>query len=86
MERMERVSLESFPRELAAKIQEGQRAGLTDEQIVQGIVNLGNVMSRFVKPDSPEEALMRELWNIATEDEKKILAGLVLRMGKRVIH
>ena len=83
---MENVSLEAFHRELAQKIREGQRAGLTDDQIVLGIVNLGNVMSRFVRPDSPEEALMKEMWNIATDEEKKMLAGLVLRMGKRVIH
>ncbi|MEW5761742.1 MAG: DUF3243 family protein [Bacillota bacterium] len=83
---MEHISLEAFPKELAAKIQEGQRAGLSDEQIVQGIVNLGNVMSRFVKPDSPEEALMKEMWSIATDDEKRTLAGIVLRMGKRAVH
>jgi len=73
--------LESFPKEIAEKIREGRRAGLSNEQIAEGIVHLGNVVAKFVKPDSPEEALMEKMWNVSTEEEKRTMANIVLRMA-----
>ncbi|MEW6448423.1 MAG: DUF3243 family protein [Bacillota bacterium] len=83
---MEHITLENFPKDLAAKIQEGKRAGLSDEQIVDGIIHLGDVLAKFVRPDSPEESLMKEMWRVASADEKRTLANLVLRLGSKVIH
>ncbi|WP_334109623.1 DUF3243 family protein [Thermodesulfitimonas autotrophica] len=86
MEHGERMALENFPKELAAKIREGKAAGLSDEQLVDGIINLGDVLAKFVKPDSPEEALLKEMWRMATPAEKRTMAGLVLRLGSKVVH
>lgn len=86
MEHGERITLENFPRELAAKIREGKAAGLSDEQLVDGIINLGDVLAKFVKPDSPEEALLKEMWRMATPAEKRTMASLVLRLGSKVVH
>jgi hypothetical protein len=83
---MEHLSVENFPKELADKIREGKRAGLSDEQIVDGIIHLGDVLAKFVRPDSPEESLMKEMWRVASADEKRTLAGLVFRLGSRVVH
>ncbi|MGQ9513204.1 DUF3243 family protein [Thermodesulfitimonas sp.] len=85
MEHGERIALENFPKELAAKIKEGKAAGLSDEQIVDGIINLDDVLARFVKPDSPEEALLKEMWRAATPAEKRTMANLVLRLGAKVV-
>ncbi|MDP3045232.1 MAG: DUF3243 family protein [Bacillota bacterium] len=78
------ANMENFPKELAQKIREGQRAGLTGEQISEGIVHLGDVMVKFVSPDSPEESLMRQMWKISTDDEKRMIANLVVRMGSEL--
>ncbi|MBC7344638.1 MAG: DUF3243 family protein [Clostridia bacterium] len=80
------MGLESFPRELAERIRSGLEAGVSDEQMVEGIVSLGDVLAKFVQPDTPEEALMREMWQTSTEEEKKTLAGLIVRLGKKKVH
>ncbi|MEW6182576.1 MAG: DUF3243 family protein [Bacillota bacterium] len=80
------IMADNFPKELASKIREGKAAGLTNEQLIDGILHLGDVMAKFVKPDSPEEALMREMWRVATPDEKRILAGLIVRLSDKVLH
>lgn len=72
-----------FPQELAEAIEDGQKHGVTDELMVKGMISLGNLMGKFVKPDTPEEALMSEMWELATDDEKNTLANLVLRIGKK---
>ncbi|MFZ5942798.1 MAG: DUF3243 family protein [Bacillota bacterium] len=71
-----------FPQELADVIEDGQKHGVNDELMVKGMVSLGNLMGKFVKPDSPEEALMSEMWEVATAEEKNMIANLVLRIGK----
>ncbi|MFZ7101910.1 MAG: DUF3243 family protein [Peptococcaceae bacterium] len=74
--------LNNFPRELADVIEDGQKHGVNDELMVKGMISLGNLMGKFVQPDSPEEALMSEMWEIASDDEKNMMANLVLRIGK----
>lgn len=79
----EDVTTTQFPKELAEVIEDGQKHGVNDELMVKGMISLGNLMAKFVKPDSPEEALMSEMWELASEDEKNIMANLVLKIGKK---
>ena len=71
-----------FPKELANVIVDGQKHGVSDEMMAKGMVSIGNPMGQFVKPDSPEEALMKEMWEVASDNEKMTVANLVLRIGK----
>lgn len=71
-----------FPKELANVIVDGQKHGVSDEMMAKGMVSIGNLMGQFVKPDSPEEALMKEMWEVASDNEKMTVANLVLRIGK----
>ncbi|MGI6225775.1 MAG: DUF3243 family protein [Peptococcales bacterium] len=73
----------NFPQELANVIEDGNKHGVSDELMIKGMVSIGNLMAKFVKPDSPEEALMSEMWEIASEDEKNMMANLVLKIGKK---
>lgn len=80
------ANMENFPEELAARIRQGREAGLTDEQIAKGIVELGDVMVKFVTPDSPEEALMRRMWEISTDEEKRMFGNVIVRMSSDQPH
>ncbi len=80
------MRMEQFPKELAERIRDGMAHGVTDDQMVKGIVSLGNLLGRFVKPDTPEEALLKEMWDVADENEKYTMANLVLRLGKKYAH
>ena len=80
---MDKSAIEGFPKALAARIADGQKHGVSDEMMVKGMVSLGNLFSHFVQPDSPEEALLSQIWDVATDDEKNMLASIVLRMGKQ---
>lgn len=75
--------LDDFPREVASVIEDGKKHGIKDDLMTKGMVSIGNMMSKFVKPDSPEEALVKEMWQEATDEEKSMMADLVLRMGKK---
>ncbi len=75
-----------FPQELAEKIREGQRHGVSEENMVKGIVSIGNLLKKFVQPDSPEEALMIQMWDNATPEEKETIARIIVRIGKKQVH
>jgi len=76
----------NFPEELATNIRDGIKHGVSNEQMVKGMISIGNLMSKFVKPDSPEEALMGEIWKISTDEEKRMLAEIVFRLGKKYVQ
>lgn len=76
-----------FPAQLSRVIEDGQKHGISDEMMVKGMVSVGNLMGQFVKPDSPEEALMKEMWECASDQEKNAVAQMVLKVGrKRLSH
>ena len=72
-----------FPQALARVIEVGEKHGVTDDMMVKGMVSVGNLMGQFVKPDSPEEALMKEMWEAATDQEKDAVAHMVLKVGRK---
>ncbi|MGE5553837.1 MAG: DUF3243 family protein [Betaproteobacteria bacterium] len=80
------VDLGAFPQEVSEVIRDGLKHGVSDEQMVKGMISIGNLMGKFVRPDTPEEALMKEIWDVADESEKETLAKLVLKVGKRRVH
>jgi len=79
------LPVERFPAELSATIRDGLAHGLSDEMMIKGMISMGNLLGHFVSPDNVEEALIKEIWENATEEEKKVLAGIVLRIGKKRI-
>lgn len=83
---MKKDDVREFPHELAEAIADGNKHGVSDELMIKGMVSLGNLLGRFVKPDSPEETIMKEMWEVATDEEKNIMASLVLRMGKNRLN
>lgn len=79
-------NVELFPQELAATIRDGLKHGITDQMMVEGMISVGNLLEHFIRPDTPEEALIKEIWDMADEEEKRVIAGIVLRIGKKRIH
>lgn len=71
-----------FPQALADVITDGEKHGVSQEMMVKGMVSVGNLMGQFVKPDSPEEALMKEMWENASEQEKTAVAQMALKVGR----
>ncbi|QGG47540.1 DUF3243 family protein [Heliorestis convoluta] len=80
------VDIEGFKERLASRIAEGKEHGISDDVMKEGIVNLADIAVHFFSANKPEEKLMKELWEVSTEDEKKVLANVLLRYGKQALH
>ena len=61
-------------------IKEGRKYGLTDEEMKAWAAEVGGYLAKNVCAGTPEEALLKELWDVATPDERKVLASLIFKL------
>jgi hypothetical protein len=54
--------------------------GIPDEEIKDMAVRLGDFLAEKVCPATKEEELIKELWTVATPEERKVLANVIFRM------
>lgn len=57
-----------------------QSIGISDEEIKDMAVRLGDFLAEKVCPATKEEELVKEVWTTATPDERKVLASIFFRM------
>ncbi|MBF7081831.1 DUF3243 domain-containing protein [Desulfallas sp. Bu1-1] len=69
---------------LSRAVNAAQFIGVSDDRINDLAYRLGDFLAKKVDPGNREQRLLVELWNEATEDEKKILASLIIRMVEKV--
>lgn len=61
-------------------IREGRKYGMTDEEIKGWAVEVGDYLAKNVCAGTPEEALLKELWDVATPEERKTLGALIFKL------
>ncbi len=74
-------SFEEFKQEIGQVLKKGKGHGLDQE-----VMELGNMMTGMVSPKTAEEKLVKEVWTIASSQEKEVLAQLLVRLVGRHIH
>ena len=63
-------------------IAEAKKFGVSDETIKSMAVKMGDLGADKVCPQSKEEELLKEMWDIATIDERRTIATLMFKMVK----
>lgn len=61
----------------------GETVGLSDKTINNLAERVGTFLSNNVNPANNEEKLLSELWDAASEDDRKILAKLVVKIADK---
>lgn len=78
--------LGNFKETLAKRIEDGQKNGVPEFVQKQGVMQMADLLVNFSSPKTPEEALVKAMWEEAGEDEKKVLVDLIFKMGENVKH
>ena len=65
---------------LKEAIERGREFGLSEDMIRKLSVKVGDFLANRVCPATPEEQLMKEMWEVATPDERKTLASLMFKI------
>lgn len=64
-------------------IKRGRDFGMSDEMIKSLSVKVGDFLANKVCPATPEEQLMKDLWGVATQEERKTLATLMFKLVEK---
>ncbi len=89
MERFQCLSAMDFVKDwdtwrgtLKEAIAEAHRFGVSEETIKNLGVKVGDFLAKKVCPATKEEELLKEMWDIATPEERKTIATLIFKMVK----
>lgn len=70
----------SWKKFLASKVNQAEKIGVNEEAMKSFAQNVGDYLSEHVKPENKEEKLLQELWDVASEEEQRGIAGAMLKL------
>lgn len=65
---------------LAERVNTAQNLGLSEEMITKLAFEIGQFLDEKVDPKNDEERLLKELWDVASEEERKTMARLMVKL------
>ncbi|MFS0839288.1 DUF3243 domain-containing protein [Paenibacillus sp. UNC499MF] len=65
---------------LAERVDQAERAGLNDEKISKLAFQIGEFLADKVDPENREERVLKELWDAGDENERKVMARLMVKL------
>lgn len=58
----------------------GETVGMSEKTITNLSEKIGTYLSNHVHPHNDEEKLLKEMWDAADEEERKVLAKIVVKI------
>jgi hypothetical protein len=65
---------------LAQAVNIGEAVGLEENTIDKIAYKVGNTLSAVVDPENREQRLLQELWRAGNDEDRKVLAKLIVKM------
>ncbi|MCL5237312.1 MAG: DUF3243 domain-containing protein [Nitrospirae bacterium] len=73
---------QNFRKTLHEGISAAKQFGASDDEIQEMAVQVGHFLNEKVCPSSKEEELLKEMWDVSSSDERKVLAQILFKMLK----
>ncbi|MEI7026308.1 DUF3243 domain-containing protein [Paenibacillus sp. y28] len=73
-------SFEKWKDFLHERLEQAEKAGMSEETIAKMAFQIGEFLSDKVDPENKEERLLQELWRVGDEQERRALAKLMVRL------
>lgn len=70
----------NWKKTLGKAVNLGESVGMSDNTIEKIAVKVGNVLTARIDPENREQRLLQELWKVADDSEKRVLAKLIVNM------
>ena len=66
------------------RVEKARKAGMSDETIANLAYQIGEFLDEHVDPKNEEERLLKELWDVGDEQERKTIARLMMKLVDKV--
>ncbi|MFC4023085.1 DUF3243 domain-containing protein [Oceanobacillus longus] len=75
-------NFESWKGFLADRLEQAQQQGMDQQTISSVAAEVGDYLAQSVNAKTGEEAVLKELWNAASEQEQQALANVMIKLVK----
>jgi NADH dehydrogenase FAD-containing subunit len=82
LNRLDTSSWESYKRSLGEAMEFANEMGITEEQIAQFAQQFGSYLAKNISPDIPENRALKELWEIASPEEQRTIASVMMKLAR----
>ncbi|GAA0448933.1 MAG: DUF3243 domain-containing protein [Bacillota bacterium] len=72
-------NFDSWKSFLANKLNQAQEQGMSEQTIQNMAQEVGDYLAQNVDAKNNEEAILRDLWNAASEDEQQAIANTMVK-------
>lgn len=74
------ISWDNWTKMLKTAINAAEFVGLSEDRIKDAAYRLGGFLAGHVEPGNREQALLQEMWREATEEERRALASMLVKL------
>lgn len=82
LNKLDTSSWEGYKRSLGEAMELANDMGISENQISQFAQQFGGYLAKNISPDIPENRALKDLWEIASPEEQKTIAGLMIKLAK----
>jgi len=65
---------------LASRVDQAEKMGMDHETISDLAYQLGDYLAKDINPQNVQEKLLKDLWDVANEEEQRMMAGLMVKL------
>ncbi|HHV71587.1 MAG TPA: DUF3243 domain-containing protein [Clostridia bacterium] len=74
------VSWEDWKKRLGMAVRMAEGVGISEEKVDDLAFRIGNFLADKIDPANPEQMILHELWRAGTEEDRKVLARLIVNL------
>jgi hypothetical protein len=67
---------------LGERVNQAKKIGLNDESISQLAFEIGSFLDNKVDPKNEEQRVLKEIWDVGNEEERKTIARLMVKLAE----
>lgn len=65
---------------LADRVSQAERAGMSEETLGKIAFQIGEFLSNKVDPENTEQRVLKELWDVGNEEERRTISKLMVKV------
>lgn len=68
---------------LGDRVEHAEKAGFSEEAIANLAYEIGGFLDDKVDPQNESNRVLKEIWGVGSEDERKTIARLMVKLAKK---
>ncbi len=68
---------------LGENVDKVQEMGFSNEQITNVATKMGDFLSKKVDPKNEQERLLKQMWDVGSEQERHMIAGIMVKLADK---